>query len=355
MQVIINLFSSWWVTRMKQGSKLLLVVLLGCFCCTMNALQLKKNYPQNYTIKKNDTLWGIANRYLKNPWQWQQLWQCNPQIHNPHLIYPGDKLHIKIVNGKPCLSTEPQVVKLSPGMKIEKGKSPIPPIPLALIKPFLTKSRVMTKTQFLKAPYVIAHQGEHLISTRGSQIYVRGLNNRHRTRFVVLHREEDYIDPLTKDYLGTEARYVATVELESYADPATFKVLAARGVINDGDRLFPLENTASLTQFIPQVPKRKVDAQIIAILRSISQVGRFNIVALNYGTSIGARSGQVLTIWKTGGVIHDKYTQGDDDKVRLPNKKIGKLMIFKTFSNVSYALVMEASQAVRLLDRVTSQ
>ena len=338
---------------MKTLSKWLLMVSVVAFCWQINAVQLKAGYPEVYTVKAKDTLWSIAGKYLKNPWQWSSLWQCNPQVHNPHLIYPGDILRVTIEQGRACLQRETGIVKLSPQMRIEPGKSPIPPIPMKMVEPFLTKNRVMSLQQFLAAPYVLAHQGAHLMSTEGNQIYARGLRNKHIVHYAVLHREAAYLNPVTKKSLGIEAAYVASAAVETFGDPATLRVVAVRGVINEGDRLFPVENRKKLSQFIPHSPAKPVEARIIGVLRSISQVGRFNVVALNYGKADGARPGQVLDILRAGKIVQDKYSSSNKN-ILLPNTKIGVLMVFKTFQQVSYALIMQASQEVRVLDKVQS-
>jgi hypothetical protein len=325
------------------------LILMGC---STQALSLKKNYPVNYTVQNKDTLWAISAKYLNDPWHWPSLWACNPQIHNPHLIYPGDKLHMAIVNGQPCLQREPRVVKLSPTVRVDSHASPIAPIPLDLIEPFLTKTRVMSKKQFLTAPYVLAQQEERLMSTRGDVIYVRGIKNQRDKRFLVLHREETYFDPQTKKPLGIEARYVASAQLQRLADPAELKVTQVRGVIGEGDRLFADKPGVFPAEFVPHTPKNPVNAQIIAILRNISQVGRFNVVALNYGKTQGAKPGQVLAVMKAGRILKDKYAQQGNKQIKLPTKQIGTVMIFRTFPKVSYALVMKAQQAIRVLNKV---
>jgi len=67
-----------------------LVILLLFFSANADELKLNPEHPGEYTVVKGDTLWDISARFLKQPWRWQEIWGVNPQIKNPHLIYPGD-------------------------------------------------------------------------------------------------------------------------------------------------------------------------------------------------------------------------------------------------------------------------
>jgi LysM repeat protein len=319
-----------------------------------DSLRLKANHPTRYTVKKGDTLWDISGKFLKNAWQWPKLWGYNPQVNNPHKIYPGDVLVLTIVNGKPRLSLAPRVVRLSPNMRIVAKASAIPPIPLKSIEPFLTKSRVMSVERFLSAPYVLSHDSDHLMSTTGNLIFARGLSKPNQLRYVVLRKDETYFDPRTKKVLGIEAQYVASAEVEKFADPASLRVISANQVINEGDRLFAVKHKSGQTAFIPHAPKKEVNAQIIAVLRGVTQIGRNNIVALNYGDFDGANPGQVLSIMRVNGIVKDRFAKKGATAIRLPEKKIGDLMVFKVFPSVSFALVMHAKQTIRVLDKVQS-
>jgi len=64
-------------------------------------VQLKPDHPERYTVVKGDTLWDISARFLKSPWHWPKIWKINDRIKNPHLIYPGDVVVLRMVDGKP--------------------------------------------------------------------------------------------------------------------------------------------------------------------------------------------------------------------------------------------------------------
>ena len=64
-------------------------------CCAAQLLPPAKSEPTVYIVKKGDTLWGLSDRFMKDPYYWPDLWARNPQrIVNPHFIYPGQKLRI---------------------------------------------------------------------------------------------------------------------------------------------------------------------------------------------------------------------------------------------------------------------
>ena len=152
-----------------------------------------KNVPDKYVVKKGDTLWGIANHFLKDPWMWPEVWQVNPRIRNPHLIYPGDVIAMHYVDGKPVLILEGTplptskgpapstsnlpVVKLGPSMRTEKLKKAVSSLPTQAIAPFLNRPYLLARDDLENAPYVVSSLEEHLVNGTGGRIYARGLEH----------------------------------------------------------------------------------------------------------------------------------------------------------------------------------
>ncbi|MBI3187228.1 MAG: LysM peptidoglycan-binding domain-containing protein, partial [Gammaproteobacteria bacterium] len=77
-------------------------------------IKIRPDYPREYVVKKGDTLWGIASRFLEDPWYWPEIWYRNPQLENPHLIYPGDMLSLTYINGRPTVQVTREVVETAP-------------------------------------------------------------------------------------------------------------------------------------------------------------------------------------------------------------------------------------------------
>jgi len=142
---------------------------------TLRALaesSVRDDNPGQYTVVRGDTLWDISERFLSRPWLWPEIWHVNPQIENPHLIYPGDRISLTYVNGKPRL----QLIRAG-GTTVSTnraGHSPIAGFPQEAINQFMVEPRVVTSEQLRTAPYVVSAEEGRLISAAGSKVYVRG-------------------------------------------------------------------------------------------------------------------------------------------------------------------------------------
>lgn len=325
------------------------------------AVELNPEHPENYVVKRGDTLWDISAMFLRDPWFWPEIWYVNPQISNPHLIYPGDILTLVYVDGKPQLQLQrgPAGVtasggaeRLSPGIRTEDLDAAIKAIPYALIEPFLTGGMIMDKAEADALPYVVALR-DHLIAGAGHEVYVRNVDNATPlgTQYSVLRLSNELRDPDNGARLGYEVMFIGTAELRATGDPDTFFLTNTNREVMRGDRL----RTADLTlpmNFYPQTPSQQVNGTIISVLDGVSRIGQYQMVIINKGLDDGLDAGSVLAVWQRGEAVRDAFASGlTRRKVQLPDNLAGNVMVVKAYENVSYALVMEAVSEMRVGDR----
>jgi hypothetical protein len=332
-------------------------------------IRVKENHPVHYVVKKGDTLWDIASLFLKDPWYWPEIWQRNPQIKNPHLIYPGDVLTLIYVNGQPQIvvnqttsQSGPQAVennlpvkKLSPTIRTSKIDTNIPSIPGDAIRQFLTRPRVVTKEQLDKAPYVLGSDDDHLILGQGNEVYVRGELDKERVRYTVFRPGDKLIDPKTGDLLGYEAIYAGEVRIKKYGDPATGVLVSTSREVLIGDRLLPADKSSQNNLYFPKLPDREVHGQIISLFDALFGVAKYQIAVVNLGASDGIEVGNLLATFYRGDTLRDDYDPTDKGRmVKMPNERSGLMMIFRAFDKVSYGLVMESTNVIHKGDLVAT-
>lgn len=170
------------------------------------AKYLRPDHPEVYTVIKADTLWDISGAFLSRPWLWPEIWQINPQIENPHLIYPGDEILLVYVDGQPRLSlsrgdagrtirlTPSGTVSLKPQIRSTPLKSSILAISLDSIQGFLVQNRVVEPGILEAGPYVVEGEAERLILGTGDRVYVRGMLAEHKS-FSIVRKGPMYVDP----------------------------------------------------------------------------------------------------------------------------------------------------------------
>lgn len=350
-------------------------ILCGLLLCAAASLpaqagvpELNPGHPERYAVVKGDTLWDISARFLKDPWRWPDIWKANPQVKNPHLIYPGDVLVLVIVNGVPELRLEREgearnTIRLSPQVRSSEIARAIPTIPLDVIQPFLTRPRVVTSEEMQAAPYIVQSADEHLIAATGNRVYVRGIKESEAAEhYSVLRLGQAYRDPdasaeakkKKQDVLGYEAIYVADAVLQQSGDPATFVLAGSRQEARNGDRLLPASVQEQEASFQPRAPGGDVRGRIISVIEGVSQVGQYQVVVLNLGAQQGMEAGHVLAAYQAGHEVRDLVSPDPKDTVKLPDEHAALLMVFRPFERVSYALVMKATRPLRVGDRVRS-
>jgi hypothetical protein len=335
--------------------------LLGMVCAALLAgslfaadVVLNPDHPDRYVVVKGDTLWDISNMFLRDSWLWPEIWYVNPQITNPHLIYPGDILTLVYVDGKPQLQLQRgyPTVKMDPHARVEGLDQAIPTIPIDAIEPFLTKPLIVSEDQLEVAPYVVASADEHVVTGAGDRVYVRGIEGTDTGLFDIFEPGGPLIDPDTEELLGYEAIYVGEGAVQAFGDPATLLLTKTDREARVGDRLWPAATEPAVTHFTPHAPPPGTEGRILSVLGGVTQIGQFNIIVINRGEADGIESGHIMKIFQRGETIRDTVSGKRGDKVKLPDEEAGMLMVFRTFDRVSFCLVMKAHRAIHILDDV---
>ena len=323
---------------------------------------LADGHPNQYTVQEGDTLWDIASVFLRDPWYWPEVWYVNPQVENPHLIYPGDILSLVSVDGQQRIVNRPvSAYRLSPQARITPLDEAVASIPYEKISAFLSKGIVLERGQAEQLPHIVAVRGEHMVAAAGNHIYVRGGEAAPTgTRYSVVHIGDRLIDPDDGKLIGYQGIYVGEGVLSRGGDPSTIALTETNREALEGDRLIP-ETVDIPLNFFPKAPDIQVEGRIISVVDGVSLIGQYQVIVLNRGARNGLAPGDVLTVFQDGEVVRDRYSKSafvsekslfGGEKVKLPDEEAGTVMVFKVYDRIAYGLVMEATDAIRVHDTV---
>lgn len=315
--------------------------------------QVREGAPDSYVVKKGDTLWGISDMFLAEPWRWPEVWDVNPQIDNPHLIFPGDTIYLSYIDGQPRLSLRRgRDVKLEPNMRVSPLDLAIPVIPLDEIGAFLLRHRILGVDELEQSGYVIAGGQEHLITANGDRVFARGYFPRDERAYGIYRAGEIYRDPLTQEILGYQAQDIGNAQaISSVTDPVVeLEITRVTEEVRINDRLLPQEERILDSTFQPRAPDAEIEnGFMIAVDGGVSQIGTLDIVVLNRGARDGLDIGHVLAIYQTGGLVFDEVAR---ENVQLPDTRAGLCMVFEVAERASYAIVLKANRPLKVMDKV---
>jgi hypothetical protein len=397
----------WGISKMaamlKQTLAVVAAALFSAALCAKD-VELKDGHPDRYVVQKGDTLWDISGRFLNSPWLWPEVWQANPQIENPHLIYPGDVISLIYVDGQARL-----VINRSesggitgPRMRSQPLEDSIKAVPLSQIRQYLERPRLLSKEEIESAPYVVALEDEHLLGMNTMLGYVRGLDAAPGSRYSIVRpsmvyrevpekyvwddRRKRVVDPWSMEdfnrrdigrgvkylfhdwiyekkteLLGYEVMEIGTAEVVAGGDPASVNISYVDIEIKKGDLLLPeLRQPFDLEFFPHAIDEVPENTRVLALNEALAGAGPAQVVVLNRGMLDGVDNGTVFGIYSPGRRIHDdikaprgdvRYTLGwGDDKVTLPEEFNGHVMVFRTFEKISYGLIMDAIRPIQLGD-----
>lgn len=347
-------------------------------------------HPDRYVVRKGDTLWDISARFLNKPWHWPQIWQDNPQVKNPHLIYPGDELVLaggRVGHGSGSIAPHARATALDDAVSA---------IALSDLKQWLKNTRIVDEDAFERAPHVIGIEENQLRGTSGQLVYIRGLDAQPGQKLALVRPIGRYYDmPPVEDgqprevhrqerdtrdgrpallwhhgpieytlkgrvrFLGYEMLDFGTVEVTRSADVSSALVTYSDFEVRAGDYVLPIDEQPYDDRYVPHAPTRLPDnMRVIAFTDAYKAVGPRQVVALSRGREDGIENGQTFSVYQPGERVTDSTDYPEASmrrlfhpraaKATLPPEFVGHVMVFRTFERVSYGLVMDAVKPVRL-------
>ena len=311
---------------------------------------LAQGHPNEYVVQVGDTLWDISATFLRDPWFWPEIWYVNPDIENPHLIYPGDVLGLVYVDGQTRITNiRASTYRMSPQARVTPLSEAVTSIPFGEVAAFLSSGVVLEKEQADALPYILSTRGDHLIASAGNEVYVRGITgDSPSTRYNLVHVGDAMIDPDDDRLIGYHGILIGEGSLRRTGDPATVALTSTSREAIIGDRLLPASVDVPLN-FFPRSPSGNVDGRIISVVGGVTQIGQYQVVVMNRGSASGLSVGDVLSVFQAGDVVEDRIRGGS---VKIPDEQAGTVMVFKTYDRISYGLVMEATDAIHIHDAI---
>ncbi|SIR38366.1 LysM domain-containing protein [Shewanella morhuae] len=361
--------------------RLILIALmtLNCTFVTADTLTLKAGYPESYVVKKGDTLWDISTVFLNDPWKWPRLWDVNPQIANPHLIYPGDQLTLVFVDGQPRLvrngassdSAKPHIKKSPEGRVIAKSNA-IPAVDLTLIEQYLVQNRVVDNNWLAEQPMVLSGESPSRHHIVGDVIYIDGVLPLGQ-KYGAYERGREFLNKESGEVLGQEAILASTGQVIESGKVSKIKLLSSFRETKAGFRVLPMGSDSLMSAyFTPKSAELKAPALVLATESNLREAGKLNVVYLDKGTEDGIEPGVVFSIFRDGEVIvidqngmpvpvieRTAYenliaSTSTDRAIQMPDIYHGKLLVFKVFDKVSLGLIVTTERPVRVGDKLVA-
>ncbi len=311
-------------------------------------LQLAPGAPDRHIVVPGDTLWGIAAKFLKDPYRWAELWKLNAdEIKNPQRIYPGQVISLDKSAGQPQLKLA--TINVPRREYVESLVKEIPAIEPQAIEPFLSEPRVLEAGGFDNAPRIVAIQDGRVLSGSGDTIYTTEVKDQHKL-WQIFRPGKALVDPETGATLGMEAVFLGNATQTGSGVPASFRIGISRMEILINDRLMPAPRQ-DVPTYIPRAPDKKIAGKILSIYAGVNFSGPQQIVTINRGKNDGLEPGHVLAADVAGLNIPNRF-DGVRTDYKLPDSRNGLLYVFRVYDRIAYALVMNAVQPIAVGDTV---
>lgn len=311
---------------------------------------------QNYTVKKDDTLWDISKHFFKDPMEWINIWRHNQQIQNPNLIYPDDVVKLKISNGNYVIEIDGKNINSNKEKKYEKVVEVITPekteiltyypvksIEYSFLKNFIKDYEVVDSKTKESKPYVLSGFDDTSYLNKGDYVFISGnILEPLESKFNIY--KNDGLLKLEKENIGEKFKKIGELKiLEQYENYYKGIIIKNSEPIKYSDIVLFDESSNIEESFEPSIYNGSKKGQIIEILDGVNNASVFDSVLIDLGEE-DLKIGDVLSLNKKSKEFYDKNKK---EKVLLPEKYYGNLIITKTFNKFSIGIILNTKEVIK--------
>lgn len=318
-------------------------------------IRLNPDRPDVYVVERGDTLWDIAGEFLEEPWQWPEVWRANPEIDDPDLIYPGDRLRLVMRDGQPRIildrDTDRPVVRLSPAMRSLPREEAIPAISRDLIDHFLVDNLVVDVQEYESAPYIVSSAEDNLVISAGDTVLARSPDSGWQgavQQLDIIRLGQRYEDPVSGELLGRQGLRIGQARQQPAraGDSEGVRRLAiqrSREEVKPGDRLMEARDSKVTTQYMPRPARSGLQGRVLELLTELSLAAQYDSVLVSLGTEDGLREGDLLTVHADDRTVADPLT---GEALVAAGQPVGTLLVYRVFDRLGYGLILEGTAPV---------
>jgi len=321
--------------------------------------------PTVYVIKKGDTLWGLSDRFIKDPNYWPEMWAQNPEkIHNPHFIYPGqrlriypDRIEVESVGKATEAAPEPAKEAAAP-----KAAAPETPMTARIPEPRETavEERLfyvnggegfIAGDSFKPSGFVIAGQHNRRMFAEDDVVYTDiGLKQGGKVgdRFTVLKKHTAISHPVTNQILGYKLIPLGSLQLTEMAEKSSKALIKENFLeIEPGALLIPYSNRKK--EVALKASERDLVGYIVETKSGIQAIAAGDIAYIDLGQDDGVKPGNIFYVVRNVKVEIEYFSKSDYD---LPVDVLGAIVVVETAKNTSTALVIKSIDSIYKGDRL---
>ncbi len=354
--------------KISKYSAVIIAFLAALLSCGI-AIAASQSEPTVYVIKKGDTLWGLSDKFMKDPYYWPDMWALNPnKVLNPHFIYPGQKVNIypdrmEVQSAGKPLEKAPEPPQEAAASKAAPAVVPAPATAAAKIPEALEKAveeRIfyvnggegfIAGESFKPVGFVLAGQHNRRMFAEDDVVYTDiGLAQGGKVgdRFSVFKKHAAISHPITNQILGFRFIPLGALQLTEMADKSSKAVIKETSLeIEPGALLLPYSNKKK--EVALKAPEKDLVGYIVETKSGIQAIATGDVAYIDLGEEDGVKPGNMLYVVRKVKVDIDYFSKTDYD---LPVDVLGAMVVVDTAKRTSTVLVIKSIDSIYKGDRL---